>query len=56
MCGRFALDDDGTAVQTHFGLAEKPQLAPRYNIAPTQPIAAVGQRPDGTRGLTHFTW
>lgn len=56
MCGRFALDDDGTAVQAHFELTEKPQLAPRYNIAPTQPVAAVGQRADGERGLTHFTW
>lgn len=56
MCGRFALDDDGTAVQAQFDLAEKPHLAPRYNIAPTQPIAAVGQRADGTRGLTHFHW
>ncbi len=56
MCGRFALDDDGTAVQQEFNLAETPQLAPRYNIAPTQPIAAVGQRADGSRGLTHFTW
>ena len=59
MCGRFALEDDGTAVQDQFDLAETPQLAARYNIAPTQPVAAVGRKraaDGGGYGLTHFYW
>lgn len=56
MCGRFALEDDGTGVQEQFGLVDTPQLAPRYNIAPTQPIAAVGRKKSGRYGLTHFYW
>ncbi len=56
MCGRFALEDDGSAVAQQFDLVEVPELAPRYNIAPTQPVAAVGLKPSGERGLTHFHW
>lgn len=56
MCGRFALVDDGTAVAAQFDLAETPALAPRYNIAPTQPIAAIGRNKENGRGLTHFHW
>jgi putative SOS response-associated peptidase YedK len=56
MCGRFALNDDGTAVQAHFHLPETPLLAPRYNIPPTQPIAALGLNRDGQLALTHFQW
>jgi putative SOS response-associated peptidase YedK len=41
-----------------FQLPEPPLvLRPRYNIAPTQPVAVVGLRPDGaTRGLTMVRW
>ncbi|MEM8861218.1 MAG: SOS response-associated peptidase [Chloroflexota bacterium] len=56
MCGRFALDDDGENLQAEFGLAEVPMMAQRYNIAPTQPVAAVGLNKAGQRGLTHFHW
>ncbi len=56
MCGRFVLDDDGTLVQAQFNLPEKPRLAPRYNIAPTQPVAAVFRRDDGRLLLDHFHW
>lgn len=56
MCGRFALEDDGTAVQAQFNLSETPQLAPRYNIAPTQPVAAVIMAENGQRMLDHFHW
>jgi len=56
MCGRFVLDDDGENLQAEFGLAETPMMAPRYNIAPTQPVAAIGLNKAGQRGLTHFHW
>jgi putative SOS response-associated peptidase YedK len=41
MCGRFTLTDPDPEVAVQFGLAEMPALEPRYNIAPTQPVAAV---------------
>jgi putative SOS response-associated peptidase YedK len=56
MCGRFALADDGTAVTQQFDLPAGVHLAPRYNIAPTQPIAAVRRGQHGRRELTHFYW
>lgn len=57
MCGRFALIVSGEAVAEQFELAETPFLAPRYNIAPTQPVAAVRLTPHSAqRELTHFHW
>jgi putative SOS response-associated peptidase YedK len=57
MCGRFTLIMPGEAVAELFQLPEVPTLAPRYNIAPTQPVAAVRvSRDSGQRELTHFHW
>ena len=41
MCGRFALTSPGDALAELLGLSEPPRLAPRYNIAPTQPVGIV---------------
>src|SRR5207248_3059869 len=41
MCGRFLLFSDGPTLAVRFDLTSFPELAPRYNIAPTQPVAAV---------------
>jgi putative SOS response-associated peptidase YedK len=41
MCGRFLLFSDAPTLAGLFDLAGFPELAPRYNIAPTQPVAAV---------------
>ena len=41
MCGRFTLTTSPQQVAEHFGLAEIPELSPRYNIAPTQAVAVV---------------
>ncbi|MCC9076558.1 SOS response-associated peptidase [Litorilinea aerophila] len=41
MCGRFTLFSSPERLAELFDLAEPPQLAPRYNIAPTQPVAIV---------------
>lgn len=41
MCGRFTLFDSAASVAEGFGLAEVPSLSPRYNIAPSQEVAAV---------------
>jgi putative SOS response-associated peptidase YedK len=56
MCGRFALVANGEVVAEQFSLLSAPQLAPRYNIAPTQPVAAVRVNATGARELTHFYW
>ena len=58
MCGRFALATDNETVAQQFELSmpEGMTLAPRYNIAPTQPVAAVRLNRSGQRKLTHFHW
>lgn len=56
MCGRFALAATGEEVAAHYQLAEVPFIAPRFNIAPTQPVAAVRLDLGGARQLTHFQW
>jgi putative SOS response-associated peptidase YedK len=41
MCGRFYLFSTGAAVADLFNLAGPVEVAPRYNIAPSQPVAVV---------------
>jgi putative SOS response-associated peptidase YedK len=41
MCGRFTLAQSPEAVTEAFGLSKVPDLSPRYNIAPSQPIGVV---------------
>jgi putative SOS response-associated peptidase YedK len=42
MCGRFTLILEPDAIQQEFDLGQLPaDLTPRYNIAPTQPVAAI---------------
>jgi putative SOS response-associated peptidase YedK len=57
MCGRFNQTATGEEIAEAFGLDEVPQLAPRYNVAPTQPVAVVGVQPKtGRRGLALLKW
>ena len=57
MCGRFTLIAPGEAIAELFDLTEIPSIVPRYNIAPTQPIAAVRLSPSsGARELSYFHW
>lgn len=55
MCGRFTLTADSTTLAQQFALPTLPALAPRYNIAPTQPVAAVRVQ-DGQRELALLRW
>ena len=41
MCGRFTLRTNAKEIARHFVLADVPTLKPRYNIAPTQDVAAI---------------
>jgi putative SOS response-associated peptidase YedK len=55
MCGRFFLSRSGAEMLRAFDLAEEPVLAPRYNIAPTQPVPVIRQR-DERRVLESMQW
>ncbi len=57
MCGRFVLRASPQQLQTLFDLDAAPQAAPRYNIAPTQPVLAVRANPHGgQREATYLNW
>jgi putative SOS response-associated peptidase YedK len=57
MCGRFTLITPAEQIAEQFELPEVPSLSPRYNIAPTQPVAAVRQTPgNGNRELAMLHW
>ena len=56
MCGRFTLHTPGDVVARHFGLDAVPRLTARYNVAPSKPVAAVGARSNGLRGLAMMGW
>jgi putative SOS response-associated peptidase YedK len=55
MCGRFALTLDPADLQAAFPEFSLPaRAAPRYNIAPTQPILAIPN--DGAHTADFFVW
>jgi len=55
MCGRFTLTLNGEQLQAAFPQFQVPAIIqPRYNIAPSQPIAAVPN--DGSQAVTFFLW
>lgn len=57
MCGRFTLTVDGEQLAEQLNLPVVPEIAPRYNIAPTQPVAAVrASMASGQPELTYFHW
>ncbi|MDH3265658.1 MAG: SOS response-associated peptidase [Gammaproteobacteria bacterium] len=56
MCGRFAFYSPGEATAALFGVNTAFAVEPRYNIAPTQNIAAIRQDESGERELTMLRW
>ncbi|GBC93160.1 Putative SOS response-associated peptidase YedK [bacterium HR15] len=57
MCGRFALYASAERLAGQFRLPLPFQIAPRYNIAPSQPVLALHVlRETNTREWTHFQW
>ncbi len=58
MCGRFVLSSPLAELQRAFRFAGRPNLAPRFNVAPTQQVAIVRLARDGTgrRELTLARW
>ena len=56
MCGRFTQAADGEIIARVFDLPEAPELSPRYNIAPTQDVAALRLAESGGRELVQLHW
>jgi putative SOS response-associated peptidase YedK len=57
MCGRFSLFSPGELIAQQFGVTIDHQVEPRYNIAPTQPVAAIRLNETGDeREFTYFQW
>jgi putative SOS response-associated peptidase YedK len=55
MCGRFTLRTPGRQLADFFGLPDVPNLSPRFNVAPSQPVVTVRQLPQG-RHMAMLTW
>ncbi|MCP4417290.1 MAG: SOS response-associated peptidase [Chloroflexi bacterium] len=61
MCGRFALTTPTEQLALMFDVdktaaAALPPSVPRYNIAPSQPVAAIRRGENGEREFTFFRW
>ena len=56
MCGRFAFYSPSEAAAALFGVSTSMEIPPRFNIAPTQYIAAVREDPDKERELVMLRW
>ena len=56
MCGRFAFYSPSEATAALFGVTTSTEVVPRYNIAPTQFIAAVRRDEQNTPELAMLRW
>ena len=56
MCGRFAFYSPAEAAAALFGVSASLAVEPRYNIAPTQNVAAIRNDPQGERELVTLRW
>ncbi len=56
MCGRFAFYSPSEAAAALFGVSGSIEVEPRYNIAPTQYVAAIRSSDSGSRELVMLRW
>ena len=56
MCGRFTLIAPKSMLEELFSLTIMGELPPRFNIAPSQPVAAVRAATGGAREFTLLRW
>ena len=56
MCGRFAFYSPSEAAAALFGVSGAAAVEPRYNIAPTQVVAAIREGEDAGRELVMLRW
>jgi putative SOS response-associated peptidase YedK len=52
VCGRFSLTASGEELAEAFGLDQPPEVAPRYNIAPSQPLLVIRRERGQPRAAT----
>ena len=55
MCGRFTLRSNPHDIAEEFDISDFGELVPRFNVAPSQMVAAV-RSPDGPRELVLLRW
>lgn len=56
MCGRFIQCTSGEQLAERFHLTIAPNLTPRYNVAPSQPVGAIRATSGGDRELVLLHW
>ena len=57
MCGRFTLRSPASVAAEHFAVFEMPPFVPRFNVAPSQPVAVVRQTSEQPgRELVWLRW
>jgi putative SOS response-associated peptidase YedK len=56
MCGRYAFFSPAEAVKRVFGVAALPELAARYNVAPTQAVPVLLETAPGNREVALLHW
>lgn len=56
MCGRFTLRAPASQIAEAFSLFEVEPFTPRFNVAPTQAVAAVRAVPSATQVERQFAW
>ena len=56
MCSRYTLTSPPDAVRAYFRYANEAEFPPRYNIAPSQPVAIVRDTPRGGREMALVRW
>lgn len=56
MCGRFAYFVPTATLLGEYQLADAPEFAPHYNVAPTQDIVAIRQTDNGAREAVALRW
>lgn len=56
MCGRFAFYSPSEATAALFGVSGSVDIEPRYNIAPTQYVAAIRADEQGQREIVMLRW
>ena len=56
MCARYSLTSPPEAIRKMFGYANNEDFPPRYNIAPTDPVAVVRNDLRQARELSLMRW
>ncbi len=56
MCGRYSITTAPEALRALFAFEGLPNLAPRFNVAPTQSVPVVRREEDGSRQLAQLRW